>query len=86
MTNAITDAEISTLVKQVLQERFDVAPDTVKDDTTIRGVGLDSILLMDVVLDLEDRLGVQLQDLSMPPNPTLLDVVALIRRNLTAGS
>lgn len=86
MTNAITDAEIRTLVKQVLHERFDIAPDKVNDDTTIRGVGLDSILLMDVVLDLEDRLGVQLQDLAMPPNPTLLDVVALIHRNLAAGS
>jgi acyl carrier protein len=82
MTNAITDAEISAMVKQVLLERFEVAPDTVRDDTTIREVGLDSILLMDVVLDLEDRIGVQLQDLSMPPNPTLVDVVALIRRNL----
>jgi hypothetical protein len=40
---------------------------------------------MDVVLDLEDRLGVQLQDLSLPPNPTLLDVVALVRRNLETG-
>lgn len=70
------------MVKQVLLERFEVAPDTVRDDTTIREVGLDSILLMDVVLDLEDRIGVQLQDLSMPPNPTLVDVVALIRRNL----
>jgi acyl carrier protein len=41
---------------------------------------------MDVVLDLEDRLGVQLQDLSLPPSPTLLDVVALVRRNLETGS
>jgi acyl carrier protein len=86
MTNAITDAEIGALIKQVLHERFDIAPDKVNDDTTTREVGLDSILLMDVVLDLEDRLGVQLQDLSLPPNPTLLDVVALVRRNLETGS
>jgi acyl carrier protein len=86
MTNAITDAEIRASIKQVLQERFDIAPDKVTDDTTTREVGLDSILLMDVVLDLEDRLGVQLQDLSLPPSPTLLDVVALVRRNLETGS
>ena len=85
MANAITDAEIRASIKQVLQERFDIALDKVKDDTTTREVGLDSILLMDVVLDLEDRLGVQLQDLSLPPNPTLLDVVALVRRNLETG-
>jgi acyl carrier protein len=85
MTNTITDAEIRALIKQVLHERFDIAQDKVNDDTTTREVGLDSILLMDVVLDLEDRLDVRLQDLSLPPNPTLLDVVALIRRNLETG-
>ena len=73
------------MVKDVLRERFDIAADKVTDGTTIRDIGLDSILLLDVVLDMEDRLGVQLKDLSMPPNPTLQDVVALIRRNLPAG-
>jgi acyl carrier protein len=86
MTATANDVEIRAMVKDVLLERFDIAPDKVNDSTTIRDIGLDSILLLDVVLDMEDRLGMQLKDLSMPANPTLQDVVALIRRNLPAAS
>jgi acyl carrier protein len=81
MTNELDSPHIQTLVKQFLQERFDISPDRITDDTSIRDLGLDSMMMLEVMLELEDRLGVKLQDLSMPGNPTLRDVVALVERN-----
>ena len=81
MTNDLDSPHIQTLVKQFLQERFDISPERVTDTTSIRDLGLDSMMMLEVMLELEDRLGVKLRDLSMPGNPTLRDVVALVERN-----
>jgi acyl carrier protein len=81
MTNDLDSPHIQTVVKQFLQERFEISPDRITDDTSIRDLGLDSMMMLEVMLELEDRLGVKLRDLSMPGNPTLRDVVALVERN-----
>ena len=72
---------IQTVIKEFLGERFDIAADRITDDTSIRDVGLDSMMMLEVMLELEDRLGLKLKDLSLPVNPTLRDVVALVERN-----
>lgn len=77
---------IQTVIKQFLGERFDIAADSITDDTSIRDLGLDSMMLLEIMLELEDRLGIKLKDLSMPANPTLRDVVALVERNRSATS
>jgi len=77
-------AHIQTIVKDFLQERFDISADKIADDTSIRDVGLDSMMMLEVMLELEDRLGIKLGDLSMPVNPTLRDVVTLVERNRSA--
>jgi acyl carrier protein len=69
-------------VKDFLKERFDISAEAVTDEVTMRELGLDSILMLDVMLEVEDRLGIQLKDLALPPNPRLKDVVALIERNM----
>jgi len=38
--------------------------------------------MLEVMLEVEDRFGIKLKDLSMPANPTLRDVVDLAQRNL----
>ena len=82
---SVLDSEhIKTVIKGFLGERFDIAADTVTDSTSIRDLGLDSMMMLEVMLELEDRLGVKLKDLTMPANPTLRDVVALVERNQSA--
>ena len=73
---------IESLVKQFLAERFDIAQEKMTTDVRLRELGLDSIMMLDVMLEVEDRLGIKLRDLSMPANPKLLDIVELIQRNL----
>ena len=77
---------IQGVILRFLQERFDVAPERVTPDTTLRDVGLDSMAMLEVMIELEDRLGVKLKDLTIPPNPSLGDVVALVERNLKPAS
>jgi len=75
---------IHTIVKSFLQERFDISSEKITDSTSIRDLGLDSMMMLEVMLELEDRLGIKLGDLAMPVNPTLRDVVKLVERNRSA--
>ena len=80
------DQRISTVVKEFLHERFDITVDTITEDTSISDLGLDSMMMLEVMLELEDRLGIKLKDLTMPAKPTLRDVVKLVERNQLAQS
>jgi acyl carrier protein len=82
MSGSADADRVSAVVKDFLKERFDISAEAVTDEVTMRELGLDSILMLDVMLEVEDRLGIQLKDLALPPNPRLKDVVALIERNM----
>jgi len=41
-------------------------------------------MMLDIMLEVEDRLGIKLRDLSMPANPKRDDIVELIQRNLAS--
>ncbi|MEP6485462.1 MAG: acyl carrier protein [Rudaea sp.] len=86
MHKDLDTSRIAATVKNFLHERFDLPLEQLTDESSLRDFGLDSILMLDVMLDVEDRLGVTLKDLSMPPNPKLKDVFALIGRNLAVNS
>jgi acyl carrier protein len=82
MTNAPDSLHIVNLIKEFLAERFDIPEDKMAADASLRDLGLDSIMMLDVMLEIEDRLGIKLMDLSMPANPQLHDIAELIQRNL----
>jgi acyl carrier protein len=73
---------IESAVKQFLSDRFEIPVDKLTDHTSVRDLGLDSMMMLEVMLEVEDRLGIKLKDLSMPANPTLRDIVDLVQRNL----
>ena len=75
---------ILTSLQNFLQERFDIPAESATLDVPLRDLGLDSMLVLDVMLETEDRLGVKLNDLSMPRDATVGDVVKMIQRNLGA--
>jgi len=82
MRSDVPSDRVVSVVKSFLNERFDIPADRLTDESSLRDVGLDSILLLDVMLEVEDRLDVKLRDLSMPSNPKFKDVIALIHRNM----
>jgi acyl carrier protein len=85
MSGQVDAVRIVAVVKDFLKERFDISPEAVTDEVTVRELGLDSILMLDVMLEAEDRLDLKLQDLALPPNPKFKDVIALILRNMTGA-
>ena len=78
------NTDILTRIRASLTERFGLEANQLAEDARLRDLGVDSIHVLEIMLDLETELGVSLSDLSLPPNPTLGEVAAMISRNLAA--
>lgn len=85
MTDPLSHEQIQSLVEDFLSENFGVAKEEMAPHVTLRKLGIDSIMMLDIMLEMEDRLGIKLKDLSTPAQPKLSDVVDLIERNLAAS-
>ena len=63
-------------IKDVLQENLDIDPTKVAPESTFETLGVDSLDLVELICELEDRLGI---DFGEPEGlTTLTDVVAHI--------
>ncbi|MDO4501787.1 MAG: acyl carrier protein [Coriobacteriia bacterium] len=63
-------------IKDVLQENLDIDPSNVTPESTFETLGVDSLDLVELICELEDRLGI---DFGEPEGlSTLADVVAHI--------
>ena len=85
MANTYSTEDILSKIRASLQERFGLEPDTLESGARLRDLGVDSLHVLEIMLDLESDLGIKLQDLSLPPNPSLQEVAAAIERNLVTG-
>ncbi|MBU6199498.1 MAG: acyl carrier protein [Xanthomonadaceae bacterium] len=85
MTNELETQRVKAMVVDFLVERFELPRERLLGETPLRELGLDSIMMLDVMLDVEDRLGVKLRDLAMPANPKIDDIAALVERNLASA-
>lgn len=75
-------AQILAKLKDMLQERFAINPNEINGQSRRGDMGIDSILMVDLMLDIETELGFTFDTMELPPNPTLDDVCQLISRNL----
>ena len=73
---------IFDVLASLLQERFDISATHASLGTPLQELGVDSMMVMDVMLDVEDRLGLKLEDLALPRKATLGDVLTMIERNI----
>lgn len=69
-------------IRESLTERFGVEADQLAPDARLRDLGVDSMHVLEIMLDLETELGVSLSDLSLPQNPSLDEVAAVIYENV----
>lgn len=68
-----------TLIREFLDSRLGVAPDKVVPDATLAALGVDSLMMLELVFEFEDRFGITLtKDLKSPK--TVGDMVALMER------
>ena len=48
-------------------------------------LAIDSILMLDLLMDIEDRFGFRFRSMELPRDPALSDLVALIESSLAAA-
>ena len=78
--------EILSYLKAMLHERFGIDPATLSGTTTQEQLGIDSLLMVDMMLDLETGLGFSFESMDLPRNPDLDTIVALVDRNMARKS
>lgn len=74
--------EIFENLKALIVERFDLSGKSLALSTTQSDLGIDSILMVDLMMDVEERLGMTFKNLELPRNPSLGDIVDLVDGNL----
>lgn len=65
----------------MLHERFGLDPASMSGKTTQQEIGIDSLLMVDMMLDIETGLGFTFASMDLPRNPDLDAIVDLIERN-----
>jgi acyl carrier protein len=78
--------DIASKIKNILHERFGIETAELNDDTTLRELGVDSLHLVEIMLDIETELHIRIEDLSLSPNPSLGEIGAVISKSLVAGA
>lgn len=68
-------------LKAMLHERFGLDPAALSGRTTQQEIGIDSLLMVDMMLDIETGLGFTFASMELPRNPDLDAIVDLIERN-----
>jgi len=84
MSNSTARDAIVLKIKEVLSDRFGFEIAQLEESSRLRDLGVDSMHIVEIMMDMEADLGVKLEDLSVPPNPSLGEVVDAIARNLPA--
>ena len=65
------------LIREFLQDRLGVAPDLVVSDAQLDTLGVDSLMMLELMFEFEDRFGITLsKDLKSPK--TVGEMVALM--------
>lgn len=79
----MNDKQIYERLAALISSRFDVPASSLTKETRQKDLGIDSILLVDLMLDIETELDFVFESIDLPNNPSLGEIVALIRHNLT---
>lgn len=71
------------LIRDFLKERLSVEPDRVLPDTELDKLGVDSLMLLELMFEFEDRFGIEIPSSEASPR-TVAQVVALMDRLATS--
>jgi acyl carrier protein len=68
-------------LKKIVEERFNIDTTGFTEQTKLRDLGLDSMHVVDILLDIEEMFGFKILDLSLPNDATLGEICAEISKN-----
>jgi acyl carrier protein len=78
--------EILERLKALIHERFGIDPAGITGSTTQAELGIDSLLMVDMMLDVETEMGFTFESMDLPRNPDLDTIVSLVERNMGQGT
>lgn len=81
-SSMLTNDEIVSKLKTILNEQFGIDTAEFDENTRLGDIGIDSLHVVDIMLDIETELGFTFSDLSLPPNVSLGEMSAAISKNL----
>ena len=74
--------EILELLKKLLKDKYDVDPASLSGESRQDDIGLDSMTMVDLMMDIESTLDFQFPNLNLPKNPSLDEITDLIAQAL----
>lgn len=73
-----------TVIRDFLKERLDLAPEKVVPDAALAALGVDSLLLLDLMFEFEDRFDITLTKGTKTP-ATVGELMRIVETLLPAG-
>ncbi len=77
--------EIFEALSALVVERYGTPAAPLEPGTRQSELAIDSILMLDLLMDIEDRFGFRFRSMELPRDPALSDLVALIESSLAAA-
>ena len=74
--------EIFDSLTTLIAKKFDLNGAELTPETRQSDLGIDSIIMVDLMMDVEERLDVTFKTLELPKNPSLNDIVNLVEANM----
>lgn len=74
--------EVLERLKALIHERFGVDPARLSGSSTQADIGIDSLLMVDMMLDVETELDFTFESMDLPRNPDLDTIVGLVMQNM----
>jgi acyl carrier protein len=78
----LNNDDLVVKLKNILSDRFGLDTATFDENTRLGDIGIDSLHVVDIMLDIETDLDFNFEDLSLPPNPSLGEMSMAISKNL----
>lgn len=67
------------LIREFLQDRLGIEPDKIVPEAPLADLGVDSLMMLELIFEFEDRFGIKLPNDLKTPN-TVAEMVALMDR------
>ena len=76
-----TNEQILRKLMSTLHARFAISIDQLSDSARLSDIGIDSLHLVDIMLDMEEEFDFRFESLLLPSNPSLDDIARAIIKN-----
>ncbi|HWV17693.1 MAG TPA: phosphopantetheine-binding protein [Rhodocyclaceae bacterium] len=71
--------DILTTIRAFLAERTDLQPENITPEANLKELGIDSLMLLELIFECEEKLGLKIEEDTLTPN-TIGDLIAIVEQ------